>query len=61
MEQARKLKEEKDEKDGKAKKEKAKPAEKSLVVLDVKPWEADTGNHSFSIIHFRYLCAYALP
>jgi hypothetical protein len=46
MEQARKLKEEKDEKDGKAKKEKQKPAEKSLVVLDVKPWEADTGDHS---------------
>mmetsp|Transcript_21999 Transcript_21999/g.30338 ORF Transcript_21999/g.30338 Transcript_21999/m.30338 type:complete len:248 (+) Transcript_21999:20-763(+) len=42
MELARKLKEEKDEKEGKAKKEKAKPAEKSLVVLDVKPWEADT-------------------
>ena len=46
MEQARKLKEEKDAKDGKAKKEKQKPAEKSLVVLDVKPWEADTGDHS---------------
>ena len=43
MEQARKLKEQKDAQDGKVKKEKAKPAEKSLVVLDVKPWEADTG------------------
>eukprot|EP01036_Dinobryon_divergens_P029803 gene29803-38955_t len=42
MEQARKLKEQKDAQDGKVKKEKAKPAEKSLVVLDVKPWEADT-------------------
>jgi len=26
----------------KRKKEKAKPVEKSLIVLDVKPWEADT-------------------
>ena len=43
MEQARKLKEQKDAQDGKVKKENAKPAEKSLVVLDVKPWEADTG------------------
>ena len=40
MEAARKLKEEKDLKDGKKKSEKA--AEKSLIVLDVKPWEADT-------------------
>ena len=40
MEAARKLKEEKDAKDGKKKKDKA--AEKSLIVLDVKPWEADT-------------------
>jgi hypothetical protein len=24
------------------KKQKEKPAEKSLIVLDVKPWEADT-------------------
>jgi elongation factor 1-beta len=39
---ARKLKEEKDAKDGKAKKEKVKMVEKSLVVLEVKPWEADT-------------------
>jgi elongation factor 1-beta len=38
---ARKLKEEKDAKDGK-KKDKQKEAEKSLVVLEVKPWEADT-------------------
>ena len=43
MELARKLKEEKDAKDGKVKKDKEKPAEKSLIVLDVKPWEADTG------------------
>jgi translation elongation factor EF-1beta len=40
MEAARKLKEEKDAKDGKKKGEKA--VEKSLLVLDVKPWEADT-------------------
>jgi translation elongation factor EF-1beta len=40
MEVARKLKEEKDLKDGKKKGEKA--VEKSLLVLDVKPWEADT-------------------
>jgi len=40
MEQARKLKEEKDAKEGK--KKKAKEVEKSLVVLEVKPWEADT-------------------
>jgi translation elongation factor EF-1beta len=44
MEAARKLKEEKEAKDnaGKAKKEKVKAVEKSLVVLEVKPWEADT-------------------
>jgi translation elongation factor EF-1beta len=42
MEQALKLKNEKDAKDGKVKVEKAKPVEKSLVVLEVKPWEADT-------------------
>ncbi len=40
MEAARKLKEEKDAKEGKVKK--AKEVEKSLVVLEVKPWEADT-------------------
>jgi elongation factor 1-beta len=40
METARKLKEEKDLKDGK--KKAVKEAEKSLVVLEVKPWEADT-------------------
>jgi translation elongation factor EF-1beta len=40
MAAAAKLKEEKDEKDGKKKKDKAE--EKSLIVLDVKPWEADT-------------------
>lgn len=40
METARRLKEEKDAKEGKKKKE--KEAEKSLVVLEVKPWEADT-------------------
>jgi elongation factor 1-beta len=39
---ARKLKEEKDAKDGKVKKTKEKPVEKSLIVLEVKPWEADT-------------------
>jgi translation elongation factor EF-1beta len=42
MEAARKLKEEKDAKDGKVKSDKVKPVEKSLVVLEVKPWEADT-------------------
>ena len=42
MEMARKLKEDKDAKDGKEKKEKVKAVEKSLVVLEVKPWEADT-------------------
>lgn len=40
MEAARKLKEEKDAKEGK--KKKVKEVEKSLVVLEVKPWEADT-------------------
>lgn len=42
METARRLKEEKDEKEGKKKKTGDKPVEKSLLVLDVKPWEADT-------------------
>lgn len=41
MEAARKLKEDKDTAEGK-KKDKKKEAEKSLVVLEVKPWEADT-------------------
>ena len=40
MELARKLKEEKDAAEGK--KKKVKEVEKSLVVLEVKPWEADT-------------------
>ena len=40
MAAAAKLKEEKDLKDGVKKKEKM--VEKSLIVLDVKPWEADT-------------------
>jgi translation elongation factor EF-1beta len=40
MEAARKLKEEADAKAGKVKK--AKEVEKSLVVLEIKPWEADT-------------------
>jgi elongation factor 1-beta len=39
---AKRLKEEKEAKEGKVKKEKAKLVEKSLLVLDVKPWEADT-------------------
>ena len=39
---AKKLKEEKDAASGKTKKDKEKPVEKSLVVLEVKPWEADT-------------------
>jgi translation elongation factor EF-1beta len=39
---AKKLKDEKDAKDGKGGAKKDKPAEKSLVVLEVKPWEADT-------------------
>jgi elongation factor 1-beta len=42
MEAARKLKEEKDARDGVVKKDKVKAVEKSLVVLEVKPWEADT-------------------
>jgi elongation factor 1-beta len=44
MEKARLMKEEADKKknEGKAKVDKAKPVEKSLIVLDVKPWEADT-------------------
>lgn len=45
MATARRLKEEKDARDvkeGKTKKEKVKAVEKSLVVLEVKPWEADT-------------------
>lgn len=42
MAQALKLKEEKEAKEGKVKKEKEKAVEKSLVVLEVKPWEADT-------------------
>jgi elongation factor 1-beta len=37
---ALKLKKDKDLADGKVKKDKEKPAEKSLIVLDVKPWEA---------------------
>jgi len=41
MAQAKKLKEEKDAAEGKTKK-KEKAVEKSLVVLEVKPWEADT-------------------
>eukprot|EP01042_Synura_sphagnicola_P004534 gene4534-5764_t len=39
MEKARKLKEEKDAKEGKKAKEKA--PKRSLIVLEVKPWEAD--------------------
>lgn len=39
---ALKMKEEKEAASGKAKKEKEKVVEKSLVVLEVKPWEADT-------------------
>ena len=44
MAHALKLKQEKDAKDaeGKVAKEKVKAVEKSLVVLEVKPWEADT-------------------
>ena len=41
MAQALKLKQEKDAKEGKVKKNKPKAVEKSLVVLEVKPWEAD--------------------
>ena len=40
MAAAKKLKDEKDAKEGK--KAKVKEAEKSLLVLEVKPWEADT-------------------
>jgi len=41
MAQALKLKQQKEEAEGKKKKDKEKPVEKSLVVLDVKPWEAE--------------------
>ncbi len=50
---ARKLKEEKDAKDGKAKKEKVKAVEKSLVVLEVKPW---VRTHSTSRISMKFTC-----
>ena len=39
MANALRLKQEKDAKDGKVKKEKEKPVERSLLVLEVKPWE----------------------
>jgi translation elongation factor EF-1beta len=39
---AAKLKKDKDVAEGKVKKDKEKPTERSLVVLEVKPWEADT-------------------
>lgn len=42
MAHAKQLKDEKDAKDGKTGAKKDKPAEKSLIVLEVKPWEADT-------------------
>jgi len=42
MANALRLKEEKDAREGKVKKEKEVKADKSLVVLEVKPWEADT-------------------
>lgn len=45
MAQALKLKQERDEKAGKTKKNKEKAVEKSLVVLEVKPWEADCDLH----------------
>mmetsp|Transcript_14190 Transcript_14190/g.26575 ORF Transcript_14190/g.26575 Transcript_14190/m.26575 type:complete len:201 (+) Transcript_14190:43-645(+) len=45
MAQALKLKKEADEKAGKVKKNKEKAVEKSLVVLEVKPWEADCDLH----------------
>ena len=41
---------EKDAKEGIKKKEKEKPAEKSLIVLDVKPWEADTDLEVFGLL-----------
>lgn len=41
---------EKDAKEGKVKKDKEKPAEKSLIVLDVKPWEADTDLEVFGLL-----------
>ena len=42
MATALRLKQEKDVREGTVKKDKPKPVEKSLVVLEVKPWEADT-------------------
>jgi len=41
MAHALKLKQQKEESEGKKKKEKEKPVEKSLIILEVKPWEAD--------------------
>lgn len=51
---AKKLKDEKDAKDGKSGAKKDKPVEKSLVVLEVKPWEADTNLEEVTIAFFMY-------
>ena len=56
MAQALKLKEEKDAKAGKVKKNKEKAVEKSLVVLEVKPWEADCDLHMV----FNEICKFEL-
>jgi elongation factor 1-beta len=56
MAQALKLKQEKDAKDGKVKKAKEKAAEKSLVVLEVKPWEADCDLNMV----FKEICKFEL-
>ena len=52
MAAAKKLKDEKDAKDGKSGAKKDKPVEKSLVVLEVKPWEADTDLKKVRDCHF---------
>ena len=52
---AKQLKDEKDAKDGKSNAKKDKPVEKSLVVLEVKPWEADTNLEEVrTYLHFIY-------
>jgi hypothetical protein len=54
METARRPKKEKNEKDGKKKKAK-KAVEKSLLVLDVKPWEAGTDLEKVWLLIMEYM------
>ena len=44
---AKQLKDEKDAKDGKSNAKKDKPVEKSVVVLEVKTWEADESKSKY--------------